>query len=37
MGIPFIRSAMDRNLNNATSTKQNLYSAAGMLVLADDM
>ncbi len=35
-GMPFIQSALDVNLNNATSTKQNLNSATGLVVLASD-
>lgn len=35
-GDPFISSASDPEINNATSTKQNLSSATGLLVLASD-
>ena len=36
LGTPFIRSALDINTNNATSTKQNLNSTTGLVVLAGD-
>lgn len=35
-GTPFIRSASDPQVDNATSTKQNLDSATDLLVLASD-
>jgi len=35
-GTPFIRSSADININNPTSTKQNLTSATGLLVLGSD-
>ena len=35
-GDPFIRSALDADINNVTSTKQNLDGATGLLVLASD-
>jgi hypothetical protein len=37
LGTPFIASATHPNINNATSTKQNLTSATGLLVLASDL
>jgi len=36
LGTPFIQSSDDRYINNATSTKQNLSSATGLIVLASD-
>jgi RTX calcium-binding nonapeptide repeat (4 copies) len=36
VGTPFIQNATDTHINNATSTKQNVNSATGMLVLASD-
>ena len=36
LGTPFIKSATDVTINNATSTKQNVSSATGLLVLASD-
>ena len=36
LGTPFIQSATDTKINNATSTKQNLNSTTGLLVLAGD-
>lgn len=36
LGDPFIKLAADPKINNATSTKQNLTSASGTLVLASD-
>jgi hypothetical protein len=36
VGTPFIQSATDTQINNATSTKQNVNSDTGMLVLASD-
>ncbi len=35
-GDPFIKSATDTKINNATSTKQNLNSTTGLVVLASD-
>ena len=35
-GTPFIQSATDLYLNNATSTKQSLNSSTGLLVMASD-
>ena len=35
-GLPFIQSATDTNVNNATSTKQNLSGETGLLVQASD-
>lgn len=35
-GDPFIQSSTDLNINNATSTKQNVTSATGLVVLASD-
>lgn len=35
-GTPFIRSARDPQINNATSTKQNLSGTTDLLVLASD-
>jgi hypothetical protein len=35
-GTPFIQSATDTAINNATSTKQNLNSTTGLVVLASD-
>ena len=35
-GTPFIQSSTDLKIDNATSTKQNLNSATGLLVLASD-
>jgi hypothetical protein len=34
LGTPFIQSATDTNINDATSTKQNVSSATGLLVMA---
>src|SRR5829696_5169825 len=34
VGTPFIQSAADMNINDATSTKQNISSATGLLVMA---
>jgi hypothetical protein len=34
--VPFIQSPMKAAINNATSTRQNLNSATGLLVLARD-
>jgi hypothetical protein len=34
--VPFIRSATDLLINDPTSTKQNLNSASGLVVLASD-
>jgi hypothetical protein len=36
-GAPFIQSATDPLINNATSTKQNLSTATGLLVEASDL
>jgi hypothetical protein len=36
IGIPFIKSATDVNINDPTSTKQNLNSATGLVILASD-
>ena len=36
MGTPFIQSTIDTHLNNATSTKQNVNSAMGLVVMASD-
>jgi hypothetical protein len=36
LGTPFIKSATDTTINNSTSTKQNLSSATGLVVLATD-
>jgi Ca2+-binding RTX toxin-like protein len=36
VGTPFIQSATDTHINNATSTKQNLNSTTGLMVLASD-
>jgi Big-like domain-containing protein/fibronectin type III domain protein len=35
LGTPFIQSAVDTDVSNPTTTKQNLNSATGLLVLAD--
>jgi hypothetical protein len=35
-GTPFIQSSADATVNNATSTKQNVNSASGLVVLASD-
>ena len=35
-GTPFIQSSTDPRINNATSTKQDLNSATGLLVMASD-
>ena len=35
-GVPFIRSTTDLGINDPTSTKQNLNSATGLVVLASD-
>jgi hypothetical protein len=35
-GTPFIQSATSKNIDSATSTKQNLDSTTGLLVLASD-
>ncbi|MBI3978111.1 MAG: hypothetical protein HY331_07995 [Chloroflexi bacterium] len=37
LGAPFIQSDADPKVNNATSTKQNLDSATGLVVLASDV
>src|SRR5215211_3822841 len=34
LGTPFIQSTTDTNINDATSTKQNVSSATGLLVMA---
>ena len=34
LGVPFIQSSTDLNINDATSTKQNVSSATGLLVMA---
>jgi PKD repeat protein len=34
LGTPFVRDAASANMNNATSTKQNLNATTGLLVLA---
>ena len=36
LGVPFIKSATDLLINNPTSTKQNLNSSTGLVVLASD-
>ena len=36
VGTPFIQSATDTHINNATSTKQNVNSTTGLMVLASD-
>lgn len=36
MGTPYIQSATDTHIDDATSTKQNLRSATGLVVLASD-
>ena len=36
VGTPFIQSDTDTTINNATSTKQNVNSTTGLLVLASD-
>src|SRR3990170_3088302 len=36
LGDPFIKSATDTKINNATSTKQNLNGTTGLVVLASD-
>jgi len=36
LGDPFIQSVSDVNINHATSTKQNLNSTTGLVVLASD-
>src|SRR5215218_9598019 len=36
MGTPFIQSATDTHIDDATSTKQNLTSSTGLVVLASD-
>jgi hypothetical protein len=36
IGIPFIRSSTDTGVNDPTSTKHNLNSATGLVVLASD-
>lgn len=36
VGTPFIQSTTDTNVNNATSTKQNVDTATGLLVIAGD-
>jgi hypothetical protein len=36
IGVPFIKSATDTNINDPTSTKQNLNSITGLVVLASD-
>jgi hypothetical protein len=35
-GVPFIKSTTDLQLDDPTSTKQNLNSATGLVVLASD-
>lgn len=35
-GTPFIQTSVDTQINNVTSTKQNLSGATGLLVLASD-
>ena len=35
-GEPFMKLASDKNINNPTSTKQNLTAATGLVVLASD-
>jgi hypothetical protein len=37
LGEPFIQSITDVNINNATSTKQNVNSATGLPVLRIDL
>jgi hypothetical protein len=36
LGKPFIKSATDANINDPTSTKQNLDDETGLLALASD-
>ena len=36
LGTPFIRDPNSANINNATSTKQNVNSTTGLVVLASD-
>jgi hypothetical protein len=36
LGNPFIKSSTDVRINNATSTKQNLNSLTGLVILASD-
>jgi hypothetical protein len=36
-GTPFIQLASDTNVNNATSTKQNVTNSTGLVVLASDL
>jgi hypothetical protein len=36
IGVPFIRSTTDLDINDPTSTKQNLNSTTGLVVLASD-
>ena len=36
LGTPFIKSSLDPRINHATSTKQNVTAASGILVLASD-
>lgn len=36
LGTPFVTSATDRHINNPTSTKQNLSTRTGLVVLAAD-
>jgi hypothetical protein len=36
-GTPFIQSSTDTTINNATSTKQNVNSTSGLVVLASDI
>jgi hypothetical protein len=36
MGVPFIKSATDTNINDPSSTKQNLNSTTGLVVFASD-
>jgi Ca2+-binding RTX toxin-like protein len=36
VGTPFVQSATDTRINNATSTKQNVNSTTGLMVLASD-
>lgn len=36
LGTPFIKSSLDTTINNVTSTKQNVNSTTGLVVLASD-
>ncbi|MCX6048179.1 MAG: hypothetical protein NT075_24020 [Chloroflexi bacterium] len=36
-GVPFIQSATDKTINDATSTKQSVNSTTGLVVLASDI